>query len=214
MGECMSLKKVLLLTGCASFAVVVACGGGGEEMSHEPASEPMAESEPAPEPVAATFALGGGTTMEVHPGQAGSPHVKTDWEVNGATISITYGRPLLKDRVVGESVEPMADNVWRLGADEATTLVTSSDLMLGGAHVPAGEYTLWTQHMNDEFHLIVNSETGQWGTAYNADHDVAHVAMDVTELEPTAEQLTIAIEDGQLGFEWGQMAASVEMMVH
>ncbi len=209
----MKLKTFLLLIGSASFAVVAACGGG-EEMSNEPDAEPMAEAEPAPEPEAASFDLGGGTAMEVHPGQAGSPHVKTDWEVGDASISITYGRPLLKDRVVGESVEPMADRFWRLGADEATTLVTDTDIMLGGTHVPAGEYTLFTQHMNDEFHLIVNSETGQWGTAYNADNDVSHIAMDVTELSPPAEQLTISIADDQLGFEWGQMAASVELMVH
>jgi hypothetical protein len=174
----------------------------------------MTEAEPAPEPVADTFDLGGGTAMEVHPGQAGSPHVKTDWAVGEAAISITYGRPVLKGRVVGDDVEPMGDKPWRLGADEATTLVTDIDIMLGGTHVPAGEYTLFTQNMNDEFHLIVNSETGQWGTAYNAEHDVAHIAMDVTELDPPAEQLTISIADDQLGFEWGQMAASVALATH
>jgi hypothetical protein len=207
----MNLKTFLFLIGSASFAIVSACGGG-DDMSHE--AEPMEEAEPAPEPTAATFELGGGTAMEVHPGQAGSPHVKTDWTVGEAAISVTYGRPLLKGRVVGDDVEPMGDKVWRLGADEATTLTTDTDLMLGGTHVPAGEYTLFTQSMNDEFHLIVNSETGQWGTAYNADNDVAHVAMDVTELDPPAEQLTISIADGQLGFEWGQMAASVSLETH
>ncbi len=158
--------------------------------------------------------LGGGATTEVHPGDNGSPHVRTEWVVDGANISITYGRPYLKDRVVGESVAPKADRVWRLGADEATTLVTDRDLMLGSAHVPAGEYTLWTTHMNDEFHLIINSETGQWGTAYNADHDLAHAAMEVGELATPAEQLTLKIEDGKLGFDWGTMTASVPLMVH
>ncbi len=158
--------------------------------------------------------LGGGATTEVHPGDAGSPHVRTEWVVDGANISITYGRPYLKDRVVGESVAPKADRVWRLGADEATTLVTDRDLMLGSAHVPAGEYTLWTTHMNDEFHLIINSETGQWGTAYNADHDLAHAAMEVGELATPAEQLTLKIENGKLGFDWGTMTASVPLMVH
>ena len=209
----MNLKTFLLLIGSASFAVVAACGGG-DDMSHETDAEPMTDAEPEPEPAAATFDLGGGMAMEVHPGQGGSPHVKTDWTVGEAAVSITYGRPLLKGRVVGDDVEPMGDKFWRLGADEATTLMTDTDLMLGGTHVPAGEYTLWTQHMNDEFHLIVNSETGQWGTAYNADHDVAHIAMDVTELDPPAEQLTISIADGQLGFEWGQMAASASLATH
>ena len=115
---------------------------------------------------------------------------------------------------MGDSVEPMSDRVWRLGADEATTLVTDKDLMIGGTHVPAGEYTLWTQHMNDEFHLIVNSETGQWGTSYNSEHDIAHIPMATSELSPPADQLVIRIEDGQFGFEWGQLAAAASLMVH
>ena len=158
--------------------------------------------------------LGAGTTTEVHPGDGGSPHVRTEWVVEGANISITYGRPYLKDRIVGESVEPRADRVWRLGADEATTLVSDRDLMLGSAHVPAGEYTLWTTHMNDEFQLIINSETGQWGTAYNSDYDLARAAMEVGELATPADQLTLKIEDGKLGFDWGTMTASVPLMVH
>jgi len=208
----MDMKNPVFVILLASFALVVACGGG-ESYDAMSEAEPMAE----------TFSLGGGTAMEVHPGDAGSPHVKVDWVVNAAKISLTYGRPYLRDRVVGESVEPMSDRWWRLGADEATTLMTDTDLILGGTHIPAGEYTLFTQHMGDEFHLIVNSETGQWGLSYNPEHDLAHIPMNVTELDPPADQLTLWIEvveddetagEGELGFEWGQMAASVELMVY
>jgi len=208
----MYLKKSLFVTLLAMFALT-ACGGA-DNSSNAMAAEPMGNAEPATEPVAGTAQLGGGTAVEVHPGTGGSPHAKVDWSVEGANISITYGRPFLKDRVVGESVDPMGDQVWRLGADEATTLVTDRDLMLGSAHVPAGEYTLFTQRMDGEFHLIVNSETGQWGLSYNAEHDVAHTAMEVSELDPPADQLTFVIEDGSLGFEWGQMKATVPLMVH
>ena len=210
----MNPKISLCVTLFATLALVGACSGGGE--SHDAMSEtaPMAEAEPAAEPMANTFPLGGGTATEVHSGDAGSPHVRTDWVVNNANISITYGRPHLNDRVVGESVEPMAEQWWRLGADEATTLTTDADLMLGGTHVPAGEYTLFAQQMGDEFHLILNSETGQWGLSYNPEHDLAHIPMTVTALDPPAEQLTMMVGDTELGFEWGQMAASVDLMVH
>ena len=208
----MYLKKSLFVTLLATFALA-ACGGA--ENSHNAmAAEPMGNAEPGTGPVAGTSQLGGGTATEVHPGTGGSPHAKVDWSVDGANISITYGRPFLKDRVVGESVDPMGDQVWRLGADEATTLVTDCDLMLGSAHVPAGEYTLFTQRMDGEFHLIVNSETGQWGLSHNAEHDIAHTAMEVSDLDPPADQLTFVIEDGSLGFEWGQMKATVPLMVH
>ena len=211
----MHLKTSFYVVLISNFALISSCGGGEEGHDAMAEAEPMAETEPAPEPMAAAaFDLGGGTATEVHPGQAGSPHVQVAWVVNDANITITYGRPYLNDRVVGESVPPMGEGFWRLGADEATTLTTDTDVMLGGTHIPAGEYTLWTQYMSDEFHLIVNSETGQWGTAYNSDHDVAHIAMAVSDLNPPADQLTLSIGDGKLGFEWGQMASSVELMVH
>jgi len=134
--------------------------------------------------------------------------------VNSANISLTYGRLFLNDRVAGENVEPMDDQRWRLRADEATTLTTDTDLMIGSTHVPAGEYTLFAQKMGDEFHLIFNSETRQWGLSYNPARDLAHIPMSVTELDPPADQLTMSIGEGTLRFEWGQMMASVVVMVH
>ena len=199
---------------------VIACGGGGttDDMDHSAMAdmdhnEDVAEDAGTPAETAMEM-IGGGHATLVHEGAGGSPHVSVHWAVNDANITISYGRPYLKDRIVGESVPPMADAVWRLGADEATTLTNDTDIMLGDSHIPAGEYTLWTAHMNDEFHLIVNSETGQWGTAYNADHDVAHIAMDVGALDSPADQLIISIADDQLGFDWGAMTASVPLMVH
>lgn len=193
----------------AMFILLAACSGGGMAES-ELAETEIAESQPASN----TTMLGGGTSTEVHPGMGGSPRVKVDWVLSDANISIAYGRPYLKGRTVGESVEPLIDKVWRIGADEATTLMTDKDVMFGEAHIPAGEYTLWTMNMNDEFHLIINSETGQWGTAYDANHDVAHVAMDVSQLDPPAEQLVLSLDENTFSINWGQMTASVKIMIH
>ena len=200
------------------LAAAVACGGGSD-MAEAPDSGAMdhegMETDAAADAGAETMEmLGGGHATLVHEGAGGSPHVSVHWAVGEGNITIEYGRPYLKGRVVGENVPPMEDAVWRLGADEATTLRTDRDLMLGETHVPAGEYTLWTQHMNDEFHLIVNSETGQWGTAYNSENDFAHVPMDVGELDPPAEQLTIAVDEDSLSFDWGALTASVSLTVH
>ena len=204
-----------LFPGILAVTFVAACGGGGgeapepEAMDHEGADMDAAAAD------AGTMEmLGGGHLTPVHEGTGGSPHVSVHWSVDGGNITIDYGRPYLKGRVIGESVEPMPDSVWRLGADEATTLTTDRELMLGAATIPAGEYTLWTMQAGDEVHLIVNSETGQWGTAYNAEHDVVHVPMTVGALDPPAEQLVISIEDGSLGFDWGTLTAGVPLMVH
>ena len=163
---------------------------------------------------AAGARLGGGTLTPIHDGQAGSPHVRVEWDVNGANIVIAYGRPFLKGRTVGDSVEPLEGLVWRLGADEATTLRTDRDLMLGATHVPAGEYTLWTVSTGDDIELIVSRETGQWGTEYDASLDLGRAPMMVGTLDAPAEQLTLHIEDSVLRFEWGATVASVPIMVH
>lgn len=197
-------------SGFSTVAVVVAalaaCGGSGEE---------PAATEAAPAVMDAPAAtLGGGILTPVHDGQAGSPHVRVDWEVDGANISITYGRPYLRDRTVGDTVEPREGSVWRLGADEATTFVTDSDLMVGATHVPAGEYTLWTLTTGDTTELIVNTETGQWGTQYDPARDLGRTPMTVGALDAPAEQLTLHLEDRRLRFEWGSMVASVDILVH
>ena len=193
----------------ATSILLAACSGGG--MAESEIAEPeIAEAQPASD----ATTLGGGMSTEVHPGMGGSPHVQVDWMLSDANISITYGRPHLKGRTVGESVEPLMDKVWRLGADQATTLTTDKDMMFGEAHIPAGEYTLWTLHMNDEFLLIINSETGQWGTAHNESYDVAHVAMDVSQLDPPAEQLILSLDENTFRIDWGQITASVKIMIH
>jgi len=195
---------------CAGL-LMVGCGGGGDDMTEHEAEPVTTEAAP---PATPAPTLGGGAVTPVHDGMAGSPHVQVAWEVDGANISLTYGRPLLKGRVVGDTVEPRDGSVWRLGADEATTLSTDRDLMLGSAHVPAGEYTLWTVTNGDTTELIVNSETGQWGTAYDESKDLARSEMTVSALDAPAEQLTLHVEDHALRLEWGALAASVAIMVH
>ena len=200
----------------SGFAVTISlllagCGGGGDMAEQAAPAASPADSAAASAPAEM---LGGGAVTPVHDGMAGSPHVQVAWEVSGANISITYGRPLLKDRTVGDSVEPLDGRVWRLGADEATTLTTNRDLMLGSAHVPAGEYTLWALTNGDTTELIVNSETGQWGTDYDESRDLARTEMTVNTLDTPADQLTLHVDESELRLEWGAMAASVPIMVH
>ena len=197
-------------SGFAALAVAILALAGCSGSSEEPAATEPA----AAEPTAPTEMLGGGVLTPVHDGQAGSPHVQVAWEVDGANISVTYGRPHLRDRTIGETVEPLDGSVWRLGADEATTFVTDGDLMVGGTHVPAGEYTLWTLTTGDATELIVNAETGQWGTEYDSSRDLGRTPMTVGSLDTPADQLTLHMENRELRFEWGSMVASVPIFVH
>jgi Protein of unknown function (DUF2911) len=132
--------------------------------------------------------------------QRASPHETVNATVDGAKISVTYGRPYLKGRKVGAQLAPYGQ-VWRTGADEATTLVTDKALMFGSTHVQPGTYTLFTLPSEKGWQLIINKQTGQWGTDYNQAQDLARIPMKVTKTSAPVEQFTIAINDTQAGGE-------------
>jgi len=157
-------------------------------------------------------------TTRVHDGRGGSPHDRTEWTIDGANISITYGRPSVTGREIFGGLQPFG-KVWRTGADEATVLSTSKTLVLGGLTVPAGDHTLWT--LVDEkgpWKLIVNKQTGQWGTIYNPQQDLARITMEKRALQSPIERLTFALEragnsSGILKIEWERTSLSLPFKV-
>lgn len=161
-------------------------------------------------------ALAAQKTTEVHKGKGGSPHVKTAWTVDGANISIEYGRPYLKGRTVGKDVAPFGKE-WRVGADEATTLVTDRPLTFGDLKVPAGTYTLYAVPGESGWQLVVSKKTGQWGVPYPAGEDLGRTPMSVAKTTAPVEQLTFSIDDtpagGTLRIEWGTTSASARFTV-
>ena len=167
--------------------------------------------------VAAGISLSAQKTTQVHPGKGGSPHVKSEWTIDGANISITYGRPSLKGRAEATLMPPGKE--WRTGADEATTLTTDKNLMFGNVHVSPGTYTLYTVPGETEWQLVISKKTGQWGIPYpGAGEDVGRAPMKVTKNATPVEQLTISIYDtpagGDLSIAWGTQKATASFMVH
>jgi hypothetical protein len=126
----------------------------------------------------------------------------------GADVWVDYSRPLKRGRVIFGDVVPW-NTVWRTGANAATQFSTMSDLVIGGATVPAGKYTLWTLPTPTGWKLIINKETGQWGTEYHAEQDLVRVDTKVETLPAPVEQLVIAFEPGLLTFTWDKTRVSV-----
>src|SRR5271170_8246855 len=97
----------------------------------------------------------------------------------GKTIKTNYSSPRMKGRKIYGELVPFGE-VWRTGANEATTFVTSADVVVGGKTVPAGSYTIFTVPGPDKWTLIVNKKTGESGTPYKYESDeLARVDMSV-----------------------------------
>src|SRR6476659_2856969 len=109
--------------------------------------------------------------------QRASPKLTSKGEIkHGANLTITYGSPSVKGRKIWGGLVPY-DKVWRAGANEATQIETDKDLVVEGKKLPAGKYSLYTIPGENEWQIIINSQTGQWGiertgeTTRNPDKD-------------------------------------------
>ena len=112
----------------------------------------------------------------------------------GKTVTIDYSSPRKKGRNVFPDVVKYGE-VWRTGANEATTFVTTGDVMVGSTHVPAGSYTLFTLPGKDKWTLIISKKTGEWGTAYPGEtEDLARVEMKAGTASTPVENFTLSFE--------------------
>jgi hypothetical protein len=111
--------------------------------------------------------------------------------VGGADVWVDYSRPMKRGREIFGNVVPW-NTPWRTGANAATQFNTAVDLVIGGATVPAGRYTLWTLPTPTGWLLIINKQTGQWGTEYHAEQDLVRVDAKVETLPAPVEQFVIA----------------------
>jgi Protein of unknown function (DUF2911) len=133
----------------------------------------------------------------------------------GKTIKTDYSSPRMKGRKIYGGLVPFGQ-VWRTGANEATTFVTSSDVMVGGKSVPAGSYTLFTVPTADKWTLIINKKTGEWGIPYKYESDeLARVDMSVSKLPSPMENFTISYAKSGTGctmqIDWETTRASVDI---
>ena len=158
-------------------------------------------------------------TTELKTGKGGSPHVRSEWTIDGANISIEYGRPFLKGRTLGKDVEKFG-GVWRTGADEATIITSDRPLKFGSVSLPAGTHTINTLLGETEWQLILGrlEKPGQWGIPYRKELEIGRTAMKVGKTSQPVENVTISIDDtpgngGVLRIEWGTTSATAPFTV-
>jgi hypothetical protein len=133
----------------------------------------------------------------------------------GKSITVDYSSPRAKGRKVFGGIVPFGE-VWRAGANEATTFVTDTDVTVGGTAVPAGSYTLFVLPEKDKWTLVISKKTGEWGTPYpGADSDFARVPMKASTLPSSAENFTIGFNKSGSGctlhMDWETTSGSVDI---
>jgi hypothetical protein len=137
--------------------------------------------------------------------------------IGAATFSVDYGRPLARGRtLLGDVIS--YDRVWRTGANAATQFTTSAPIALAGLSLPAGTYTLWTAPHVRGVELIVNKQTGQWGTEYSRAQDLGKAPMKSDSVDTPVEKFTISIDGsdarhGTLAMAWGTFRWTAPIMV-
>jgi hypothetical protein len=139
---------------------------------------------------------------------------------DGKTIKIDYSSPRAKGRkIFGDASEKALvpyGQIWRTGANDATTFVTDTNLNVGGKAVPAGSYTIFTVPKADAWSLVISKKTGEWGTDYPGEkEDLVRVPMTVSKTSAPVENFTIAFDQAgskcTLQVEWENTRASVEI---
>jgi Protein of unknown function (DUF2911) len=139
---------------------------------------------------------------------------------DGKTIKIDYSSPRAKGRkIFGDTSEKALvpyGQIWRTGANDATTFVTDTNVTVGGKAVPAGSYTIFTVPKADAWSLVISKKTGEWGTDYPGEkEDLVRAPMNVSKTSAPVENFTIAFDQAgskcTLRMEWENTRASVEI---
>lgn len=134
---------------------------------------------------------------------------------DGKSIKVDYSSPRAKGRKIYGGLVPYGE-VWRTGANDATSFVTDADVTIGGKDVPAGKYTMFTVPNADNWKLIINKKTGEWGIPYKYESDeLTRADMSVSKTAAPVENFTISFHEMGTGchmyLDWENTRSTIEI---
>lgn len=150
-------------------------------------------------------------------GQVASPLAQAACQFpDGKSISVTYSSPRMRGRKIFGDLVPFGE-VWRTGADNATSFITSADLIVGTTNVPAGGYTLFTLPTQTKWTLIVSTQTGEFGIPYPGEqYDFVRIDMKISKLPSPVENFTISFDQAgascTMKLDWETTRASINFL--
>ncbi len=157
-------------------------------------SSSLVSAQDAPAPCPSAHVGDHGKSVDGKP--LASPAATAETRLDGKTITIHYNTPSVRCRTIMGGVVPY-DKVWRTGANPATTLITATNLKIGDLEVPAGTYTVYSlpEAPGTPWQLIINQQTGQWGTEYKPDMDLGRTPMMSRPVAHPQEVMSLSFED-------------------
>jgi hypothetical protein len=148
--------------------------------------------------------------------QVASPPARATFKfADGKTITVNYSSPRMRGRKIFGDLVPFGE-VWRAGADDATSFVSNADLIVGGKVAPAGKYTLFTLPTQTKWTLIISKQTGEWGIPYPGEKfDLGRMEMKVSKLTAPSENFTISFDQAgtscTMKMDWEMTRASIDI---
>lgn len=143
-----------------------------------------------------------------------SPPATATGKIGAANVTIAYSSPAVDGRKIWGELVPY-DKPWRAGANQATTLETDKDLVIGGKKLPAGKYTLFATPTQDKWTIILNSQTGQWGIkgggVANFDPEKNVLTVDVTPRKSATmnERLAYVVNSDGIILQWENLEVPI-----
>lgn len=153
-----------------------------------------------------------GTVLVAQENKPKSPKETVKGVIDGVNIEIVYCRPSARGRKMLGGKETYGE-VWRTGANEATTIRFDKPVTIEGKSLAAGIYLLWTIPNETEWAFLFNKKTGQWGTEYDKykDQDVVRVASKAGKTPAFVETFTITVENDQVNLQWENTAVAFKV---
>ncbi len=208
------MKKSLMLSLTAVAFLIWSCSNSGSTQAEadqkaEESAQTVAEEAPAEEqgvPSQNVPAKGDAYEITVLDGSKPSPRKEMKGQVGDVEITVNYGSPSVRGRKIWGGLEPL-NEVWRTGANEATRITFSKDVMVNGKKLAAGTYALFTIPTETEWTVIFNEEAEQWGAyKYQEGKDALRVMAQPMMKEELAEKMDFYIEGNDVILRWEKVA--------
>ncbi|MEN0006651.1 MAG: DUF2911 domain-containing protein [Bacteroidota bacterium] len=207
------MKNSLFVLLLSLFCLTFSCNNAADTSNNEEttATEEAPDETPAAEAEAVTAytvpAKGANYNITVVDGEPKSPRKEMKGQIGEVAVTVNYGSPSKRGRDIwGTSLVPYGGKVWRTGANEATIIEFSQDVMIEGQKLPAGKYSLFSVNEAESTNLHFNSETGQWGSNHDASKDVLVVTVTPQTAAEVAESMDFMVDGDAVVLRWDTRA--------